>query len=80
MSDYPPPEKPLDISNEFMEAVTQYKSIDNFQKFVEDVENLHPDDRRKVFYNIAQKIKELSHGVYFKITCMCPSWLNNTAF
>lgn len=61
MTNYPPPERAIDLSNEFMEYITNSKNVDEFQYFVEETEKLHPDDRRKVFYNIAQKIKEASN-------------------
>lgn len=60
MTNFPPPERALDLSNEFIECITSKKNVDEFQYFVEEIEKLHPDDKRKVFYNIAQKIKEVS--------------------
>lgn len=61
MSNYPPPEKVLDITEEFLSYVTSQKTVTDYQYFVDELEKLHPDDKRKLFYNIAQKIKELSN-------------------
>ena len=60
MSNYPPPERALELTEEFIKAITNNMKLEDFQYFVEQTEKLHPDDRHKVFYNIAEKIKELS--------------------
>jgi len=61
MSNYPPPEKALDLTEEFLNYVTNQKTATDYQYFVDELEKLHPDDKRKLFYNIAQRIRELSN-------------------
>jgi hypothetical protein len=56
---YPPPERALELTTEFLDFITnQKKSLLDYQYFVDHLEGLHPDDRHKFFYNIAQRFKE----------------------
>lgn len=60
MTEYPPPERALELVHEFTNYVSSQKSSEDYRYFIDELKKLHPDDKHKVFYNIAQKFKEMS--------------------
>ena len=57
---HPPPERAIDLTNEFFHTVSKQNTVTDYQYFVHELEKLHKDDKLKLFYNIAQRIKELN--------------------
>lgn len=57
----PPPERAINLTNEFFDTISKQSIVTDYQYFVDEIEKLHKDDKLKLFYNIAQRIKETNH-------------------